>query len=165
MDIFIEEYIFGTNKLTNSTNSILKSEIFRKKLFEEFSKLPGGQIIQIFELFIKNIVSKMNEEMDSNNFSLILCPFITFIFSIKLRDINYKSISDLAILTCENIVYPILKNLMKEIKPESQNLFSSILQLYYACKKVIVDSEEFSSEVYTFKKFNIKKSGKTKSKN
>eukprot|EP01080_Neovahlkampfia_damariscottae_P007621 gene7621-11944_t len=161
LDTFIEGYAFGTTKLKKPTDSILKSETFRKKLFEEFSKLPGGQIIQIFELFIKIITTRIEEDeklKKSNVIPLILCPFITFIFSIKLRDINYKSISGLANETNEKIVYPILKKLMKDIKKDNQFLFSSVLQLYYACKKIITDSEEFSSEVYTFKTFKIQKS-------
>jgi hypothetical protein len=116
---------------------------------------------QIFVLFIKKIHSRIESkkyyEIDNTKiFPILLSFFTTFLFSIKLRDINYKTISLLASLTCDKIVYPIMKLSLKN--SEKEILLSSVLQLYYACRILIVNSEEFSSEVYTFKHFDISKS-------
>jgi hypothetical protein len=136
--------------------------ILSLRIFEEFSKIPGGQVNQIFVLFIKKIHSRIESkkyyEIDNSKiFPILLSLFTTFLFSIKLRDINYKTITSLASVACDKVVYPIMKKSLKNPEKESI-LFSSVLQLYYACRMLIINSEEFSSEVYTFKQFDISQS-------
>lgn len=111
---------------------LLKDEKFRRFLFYSFQRIPVLQSTNILKFMIENF-----KDLD-----FIYVLISQYLFSIKLNMNNYNEINLILNDLLKNKIIPKLKELKYNY---------SFYQLYYSIIKLIKESEEFSSDIYTFK--------------
>jgi hypothetical protein len=158
----VDSFCTKTSSIEDIQYSLLQLPEIKLYFKQGIQLLSTTQIVQYFEMVIKNVQSRIEVEdilTKSLNLELLLMPLVTFAFQVVINEANFRPLQNLAKQVARSIVAPLMEYSLNTINQGSDDkTFHEVLKLHYALTVLIKRTTEFSSDVYTYKPVNIDKS-------